>query len=32
MRQKSAEYQDLYFAQTVREAQAGAQVVNWPER
>jgi apolipoprotein N-acyltransferase len=31
MRQKSAEYQDLYFAQTVREAQAGAQIVHWPE-
>jgi apolipoprotein N-acyltransferase len=31
MRQKSAEYQDLYFEQTVREAQAGAQLVHWPE-
>ena len=31
MRQKSAEYQDLYFEQTVREARAGAQLVHWPE-
>jgi len=31
MRQKSAEYQDLYFEQTVHEAQAGAQLVHWPE-
>jgi apolipoprotein N-acyltransferase len=31
MRQKAAEYRDLYFEQTVREARAGAQLVHWPE-
>lgn len=30
-RQTSAEHQDLYFADTVREAQAGARIVMWPE-
>ena len=30
-RQTSAEHQDLYFADTVREAQAGARIVLWPE-
>jgi apolipoprotein N-acyltransferase len=32
MRQKTAEYQDLYFEETVREARAGAQLVHWPEQ
>jgi apolipoprotein N-acyltransferase len=31
MRQKTAEYHDLYFEETVREARAGAQLVHWPE-
>jgi apolipoprotein N-acyltransferase len=31
MRQKTAEYHDLYFEETVREARAGAQIVHWPE-
>jgi apolipoprotein N-acyltransferase len=31
MRQKAAEYHDLYFEATVREARAGAQIVHWPE-
>jgi apolipoprotein N-acyltransferase len=31
MRQKTAEYHDLYFEGTVREARAGAQLVHWPE-
>ncbi len=30
-RQTSAEHQDRYFADTVREAQAGARIVLWPE-
>jgi apolipoprotein N-acyltransferase len=30
-RQTSAEHQDLYFADTVREAEAGARIVLWPE-
>ena len=30
-RQLSAELQDLYLEGTVREAQAGAQIVHWPE-
>jgi apolipoprotein N-acyltransferase len=30
-RQMSAEIQDLYLEGTVREAQAGAQIVHWPE-
>jgi apolipoprotein N-acyltransferase len=32
MRQKTAEYHDLYFEETVREARAGAQLVHWPEQ
>jgi apolipoprotein N-acyltransferase len=32
MRQKTAEYRDLYFEETVREARAGAQLVHWPEQ
>ncbi|MDY6877384.1 MAG: nitrilase-related carbon-nitrogen hydrolase [Chloroflexota bacterium] len=32
MRQKAAEYHDLYFEETVREARAGAQLVHWPEQ
>jgi len=32
MRRKAAEYHDLYFEETVREAQAGAQLVHWPEQ
>lgn len=31
MRQKTAEYRDLYFEETVRQARAGAQLVHWPE-
>jgi apolipoprotein N-acyltransferase len=31
MRQKTAEYHELYFEETVREARAGAQLVHWPE-
>jgi apolipoprotein N-acyltransferase len=31
MRQKAAEYHNLYFEGTVREARAGAQIVLWPE-
>jgi apolipoprotein N-acyltransferase len=31
MRKKTAEYHDLYFEGTVREARAGAQIVLWPE-
>ncbi len=31
MRQRSAQYQDLYFEETLREARAGAQLVHWPE-
>jgi apolipoprotein N-acyltransferase len=31
MRQKTAEYHNLYFEETVREARAGAQLVHWPE-
>jgi apolipoprotein N-acyltransferase len=31
MRQKTAEYQNLYFEGTVREARAGAQIILWPE-
>lgn len=31
MRQKTAEYHNLYFEGTVREARAGAQIVLWPE-
>ncbi|MHC4160085.1 MAG: nitrilase-related carbon-nitrogen hydrolase [Planctomycetota bacterium] len=31
MRQKTAEYHNLYFEGTVREARAGAQIVHWPE-
>jgi apolipoprotein N-acyltransferase len=30
-RQYGAEHQELYFADTVREAQAGAELVLWPE-
>ena len=30
-RQASAELQDLYLEGTIREAQAGAQIVHWPE-
>jgi apolipoprotein N-acyltransferase len=30
-RQISAEHQDIYFADTVREAEAGAALVLWPE-
>ncbi len=32
MRQKSAEYRDLYFEETIRQARAGAQLVHWPEQ
>jgi apolipoprotein N-acyltransferase len=32
MRRKTAEYHDLYFEGTVREARAGAQLVHWPEQ
>jgi len=32
MREKTAEYHDLYFASTVREARAGAQLIHWPEQ
>jgi apolipoprotein N-acyltransferase len=32
MRQKTAEYHDLYFEETVGEAKAGAQLVHWPEQ
>jgi apolipoprotein N-acyltransferase len=28
---KTAQYQDIYFDATVREARAGAQLVHWPE-
>ncbi len=31
MRQKTAEYRELYFDETVRQAEAGAQLVHWPE-
>lgn len=30
-RQMSAEREDLYFADTIREARAGAQIIVWPE-
>lgn len=30
-RQMSAEREDLYFADTIREARAGAQIILWPE-
>lgn len=30
-RQLSAEIQELYLEETIREAQAGAQIVHWPE-
>ncbi len=32
MRQRAAEYHDLYFADTIREARAGAELVHWPEQ
>ena len=31
MRQKAAEYQELYFERTIHEARSGAQLVHWPE-
>lgn len=31
MRQKTADYHELYFDETVRQARAGAQLVHWPE-
>lgn len=31
MRQKAADFQELYFEGTIREVRAGAQLVLWPE-
>jgi apolipoprotein N-acyltransferase len=31
MVQKAAQYRDLYFDATIREAEGGAQIVHWPE-